>query len=482
MINKYPLLIYPFLHIIFNLKCEIISTRGILLINMYKFDNIIYYKLIEYKYCFFFFTIFNLYIFFHIGVNKMKISGIVVEYNPLHNGHVYHINKTKELTNCDVLIAVMSGSFNQRGIPSVIDKWNKTLTALHNGVDLVIELPALYSLSSAEFFSFGAISLLNSLGVVDSICFGSEHGDVTLLSHIAEILNTEPQEFKSVLKAKLKEGLVYPKARTHGISAYLNNNSMANNMSLNDYSKLEDILNSSNNILGIEYIRSLKKLNSDIETYTLKREGAAYNSDELNSIFSSATSIRKFLKSGDSIESLSSHLPVQVYELLKTLGLSKYPFPFYDSMFPYIKHRILTNNGNLLKIPDVSEGLDFKIAKGVLEGISYEAAIDLIKSKRYTYTRISRALCQYFVGFDNYNTGVLRTLPCPYARVLGFNDKGKSILKSIKNNSSIPLYTKLPKDLNDTMKLDIQSTKAYSLINNKVNYNDDYLISPLILK
>lgn len=412
----------------------------------------------------------------------MKIAGIVVEYNPLHNGHVYHINKTKELTNCDVLIAVMSGSFNQRGIPSVIDKWNKALSALHNGVDLVIELPVLYSLSSAEFFSFGAVSLLDSLGVVDSICFGSEHGDVSLLKEIAHILNEEPEEFKIGLRDKLKEGAVYPKARTHGIMNYLNAKSLLSTLDIENSSQLEDILNSSNNILGIEYIKALLKLNSNMKPFTLKREGASYNSDELNSIFSSATSIRKFLKSRNSIDTLSSHLPTQVYELLKTLHASNYPFTFYEEMFPYIKYKSLVEGGDITKIPDVSEGLDSKIIKGILQNNCYDTAIDFIKSKRYTYTRISRLLCQYFVGFDSFDTETLRTMPCPYARVLGFNEKGKSVLKSIKDNSSIPLYSKMPKELSTTLKLDLQSTKAYSLINSRVNHNDDYLISPLILK
>lgn len=413
----------------------------------------------------------------------MNIAGIIVEYNPLHNGHVYHINKTKELTNCDVLIAVMSGSFNQRGIPSIIDKWNKTLTALNNGVDIVIELPALYSVSSAEFFSYGAVSLLNSLGVVNSICFGSEYGDVDLLKEIAHILTDEPQEFKSLLKSSLKEGLPYPKART----AALLNHFEVESGHLKHYSTLhekdlENILNSSNNILGIEYIKSLKKLNSNIEIFTMKRLGASYNSSELNNIFSSATSIRKFLKLNEGLNQLQAHVPTSVLDLLLKLKDYDYSFTFDEMMYPYIKYKSLLQSKNLSSIPDVIEGLDNKIIKSLSENNSYKESIENIKSKRYTYTRISRILCQYFVGFDEYDTGYLRKQPCPYARVLGFNEKGKSALKSIKTNSSIPLYTKIPKELNDTFKLDIASTKAYSILNKNINYNDDYLISPIILK
>ena len=139
----------------------------------------------------------------------MKISGIIVEYNPLHNGHLFHINKTKELTNSDLIIAVMSGNFNQRGIPSIVDKWKKTSMALNNGVDIVLELPAIYSLSSAEFFSYGSVSLLNSLGIVDSICFGSEAGDIDFLKEVSDLLVEEPPFFKSLLREELDKGLPF---------------------------------------------------------------------------------------------------------------------------------------------------------------------------------------------------------------------------------------------------------------------------------
>ena len=153
----------------------------------------------------------------------MNISGIIVEYNPLHNGHLYHINKTKELTNCDALICVMSGNFAQRGIPSTIDKWTKTKMALNNGVDLVIELPAIYSVSSAEFFSYGSVSLLNSLGIVNNICFGSEHGDINDIYTISNVLRNEPIEFKLLLKTYLSKGIGYPLARANALYDYLIN-------------------------------------------------------------------------------------------------------------------------------------------------------------------------------------------------------------------------------------------------------------------
>ncbi|GCD09520.1 nucleotidyltransferase [Clostridium tagluense] len=406
----------------------------------------------------------------------MNISGIIVEYNPLHNGHVYHINKTKEITNCDALICVMSGNFAQRGIPSTIDKWTKTRMALNNGVDLVIELPAIYSVSSADFFSYGSVSLLNSLGIVDNICFGSEQGNIKDIYDISNILLKEPIEFKSLLKTYLSKGIVYPRARSNALYDYLIN-------SKNDISKLllEDFLKSPNNILGIEYCKSLIKLNSSIKPYTLKREGASYNSNMLHNEFSSATAIRKFIKENGSLGELEGHVPNSVLAEILNLYSNNYGFTFEDSMFPYIKHKSATSKNSLVNLPDVSEGIDNKIIKSLQNNLNYGGALEDIKSKRYTYTRISRILCQYFIGFDSFDSKKLRAMACPYARVLGFNSKGKSILKSIKSNSSIPLYTKLPKDQNDTLQLDIQSTRAYSIINSSINPNSDYLISPIIV-
>ncbi len=407
----------------------------------------------------------------------MNISGIIVEYNPLHNGHLYHINKTKELTNSDALICVMSGNFAQRGIPSSIDKWTKTKMALNNGVDLVLEIPAVYSVSSAEFFSYGSVSLLNSLGIVDNICFGSEHGDIDDIYNISNILLKEPVEFKLLLKTYLSKGIGYPIARANALYDYL----ISSNM---DISKLllGSFLNSSNNILGIEYCKSLIKLNSSIKPYTLKRQGASYNSNLLHSEFSSATAIRKFVKENGSLSKLEGHVPNSVLAEILNLYSKNYKFTFEDSIFPYIKHKSFTFKNSLVNLPDVSEGLDNKIIKSLQNNLSYSSALEEIKSKRYTYTRISRILCQYFIGFDNFDIKKLRSAPCPYARVLGFNSNGKSILKSIKSNSSIPLYTKLPKELNETLQLDIQSTRAYSLINSSISHNSDYLISPIIIE
>lgn len=405
----------------------------------------------------------------------MKISAIISEYNPIHKGHVHHINRTKELADSDAIICIMSGNYVQRGIPAIIDKWNRTKAALECGADLILELPVVYSLSSAEFFAQGAVSLLNSLGVIDSISFGSEIGDINFIMKIANVLLKEPCELKNKLKLNLDKGYAYPKARSLALIDYFTEvEGISNN-------NLSESLNSSNNILGIEYCKSLLRLKSSITPYTIKREGSTYNDKDLNSIFSSATSIRKYIKDNKSIDELREHMPDKSYELLKGLKNANYPFVFESLMLPYIKYKYFNHKESLINLPDVSEGLHNRIYEGLLNENSYEDLIEKIKSKRYTYTRISRILCQYFVGFDNYPTDELRSQPSPYCRILGFNKEGMKALKHIKKNSSIPVYTKLPRNINSTMKLDIMATQTYSLLNSFISPMDDYLISPIII-
>lgn len=406
----------------------------------------------------------------------MNITGIIVEYNPLHNGHLKHISETKKITNCDGLIAIMSGNFVQRGLPSILDKWTKTEIALLNGVDLVIELPTLYSLSSAEFFSFGAINILDSLNVVNNICFGSEIGNTESLIKLSQILIDEPYEYKISLKKYLHQGLSYAKSRNMALKDF---NDKFNFLPL----PIDTLLNSSNNILGIEYIKALLKLNSCIKPYTIKREGADYRDEKIHNKYSSASSIRKFLKEKNNINELSSHIPYECFEVLQNLKDKCFNFSLEDSMIKHIRYKYALGEKNIRNIPDVSEGLDNRIYKFLEQNLNFNETVLSIKSKRYVYSRISRVLCQYFVGFEHYDILNMRKETPSYARILGFNKKGAEILNKIKKSSDINLYTKIPKFINeDTLKLDIQSTRVYSLINSNLNFNEDYLKSPIIIK
>lgn len=401
----------------------------------------------------------------------IKISSIISEYNPIHNGHFYHIQKTKELTNCDALIVVMSGNFMQRGTPAIIDKWNRTRMAISCGADLVIELPTIYAMSSAEFFSHGAVSLLHNLNVVNFLSFGSEDGDLSLIQNIANILSNEPIEYKDYLKTYLSQGLPFTTSRSKALYKYIKNHfNYQNNLDI-----IEKTILGSNNILAIEYCKALISNNSSINPITIKREGSSYNDSNLNNVFSSATSIRKFLKNNLDFAELKKHIPSGAFKILNELYISNYPFIFDDFMLPYIKYKALTMPNSIKSIPEASEGLDNKILKELLNSSNYTDIVLNIKSKRYTYTRISRILSQYFIGFENFDIHSLRASSPSYARILGFNDKGKDVLKLIKNNSDIDLITKVPKNPCPMLQLDIAATKAYSLINPSINYNDDYI-------
>lgn len=401
----------------------------------------------------------------------MNITGIITEYNPFHNGHLYHLNSAKNSTKCDGIVCIMSGNFVQRGEPALIDKWKRAEMALLNGVDLVIELPTFYSLSSAEFFASGAIKILNNIGVVKNIFFGSESGKIELLYKIAKLLTLESDILQYNIKENLKTGVTYAKAREAALINILNDDS------------LTEVLSNSNNILGIEYIKALLKINSNINALTMKREGSKYNDKDLNTIFSSATSIRENLKNGHDLSSLKPYMPKASLDILNNLIEDNYPFIFEKEMYEYIKYKLLTNCINFNNLFEAKEGLDNKFLKEIYFSSSYEDLIFRIKSKRYTYTKISRLMTQIFLSLDNYSFHELIKDENLYARVLGFNNTGKLILKEMKKNSTIPIITKVPKHINNPLlSLDIQATKAYSILNSKVNPLSDYLISPIIKK
>lgn len=399
----------------------------------------------------------------------MNITGIITEYNPFHNGHLYHLNSAKKSTNCDGVVCIMSGNFVQRGEPALIDKWKRAEMAVLNGVDLVIELPTFYALSSAEFFARGSVSILDSIGVVNNIFFGSECGDINFLKKIAKTLTTESFDLQYKIKENLKTGMTFAKAREIALKEILKDDS------------LEDVLSNSNNILGIEYIKSLINLNSSILPMTLKREGSKYNDKSLTSSFASATSIRESFKKDLSIKELEHFLPSESIDFLQTLKENNYSFVFEKEMYPYIRSKLLTDCINFNNLFEIKEGLENKFLKEIYDSNSYEDLIFKIKSKRYTYTKISRLMTQIFLSLDKYSHDELIKPINLYARVLAFNSTGRAILKEMKNNSKIPIITKVPKNINNPLlNLDIQATKAYSILNSKVHPLSDYLQSPII--
>ncbi|RXI46828.1 nucleotidyltransferase [Clostridium tetani] len=402
----------------------------------------------------------------------MNITGVIVEYNPFHNGHLYHLNKTKEITDCDGIVAVMSGHFVQRGSPALLDKWTRAKLALLNGVDLVLELPTIYSTSSAEFFAYGATSLLDGINIVNNLCFGSELGNIDIILKTSKILQEEPSSFKEDLKNFIDKGISFPNAREKALINFMRKEK--NSFDFNN------VLCLSNNILALEYCKNLFKINSNIKPFTVKRQGSHYNCLHLRDNLSSATAIREYIGNNENLDNLVKSVPETVLNMLKNFQNEQCKFPFEEDMFTYIKHKYFSNTGSIENLPDVSEGIHNRIYRALDTCNTLKEAMNMIKTKRYTYTRIKRILCHYFIGMDMINSDELRRKPCPYARILGFNRKGQDILKLIKKSSNIPIINKIPKKIDSTLNLDINATKCYSLLNKKVNPLDDFLKKPVL--
>ncbi len=346
-----------------------------------------------------------------------KVLGIVAEYNPFHNGHLYHLNESKKQSGADYSVCVMSGNFTQRGDTAIIDKWSRTEMALKNGIDLVIELPVVYSISSAENFAYGSMSVLDKLGIVDTVSFGSEVGDLTILDSIAEILCTEPKEYVSLLNHELSRGISFPKAREKALLMYLN-----------DIRKYANVLSNPNNILGIEYLKALRNLKSNLTPMTIKRKDSDYNSTAIKDGLASSTAIRKIITKPSS---LSKVVPEETFSIIDNKikhgqivnGLST-----FEKEILY-KLRIMPVEW-IADLPDVSEGLEHAIKNAANSCNNVADLVSLVKSKRYTQTRIQRILLYALLDItkqdmENSKKGV------PYIRVLGMTENGKQLLSSI---------------------------------------------------
>ncbi len=389
-----------------------------------------------------------------------KVLGIIAEYNPFHNGHLYHLENSKKLTGADYTIAVISGNFVQRGSTSIINKWDKAKMALSNGVDLVIELPVLYSISSAENFSDGAIKILNSLGVVDFLSFGSETSDINVLKNVANVLYSEPNEYKNILSHELKKGLSFPKARENSLLMYLN-----------DIRTYSGALSSPNNILGIEYLKALKKYNSNIQPVCIKRVDAEYNSTDFSNDIASATAIRSLIKN-KSFEIIETLVPSDTYSILIENirnGHIVEDLSVFEKEIIYVLRKMSVEE--ISNLPDVSEGLEYSIKNAANSCNSIVEFLNIVKSKRYTSTRLQRILLYALLGITKKDMEISKST-LPYVRVLGFNDNGKMLISEIsKNNPKLKIITSVKKfvdsnhnkNLNRILDKDIFATNVYTI-------------------
>ncbi len=334
----------------------------------------------------------------------MHIVGIVAEYNPFHTGHKYHIEKAREETAADGIVAVMSSSFVQRGEPAVFDKWTRALHALENGVDVVLELPTVYALSSAEGFARGAVQTLKATGVVDTISFGSECGDAEKLRRAADILEAEPPVFKEVLRKSLREGKSYAAARAHALAAV--------------DSEAATLLSSPNNILALSYLRTAGK---EMHVHTVKRQGADYLETKPCGTFASALALRRMLSEGKSIEAFVPY---------KTEGLSIHALEQYENLILYA-----LRTSEWKEYASIPETVKKRLADCKMN--SLEMAMESAKRKSIPMAAIKRALTHVLLQ----NSLSSSVLPA-YIRVLGFTSRGAAILKEMKKTARLPVITR----------------------------------------
>lgn len=382
----------------------------------------------------------------------MRIVGLIAEYNPFHNGHKYHIEKAKEIANADAVVVVMSGNFVQRGAPAIMPKHLRAEAALKCGADLVVELPVCYATGTAEQFAYGAVSLLDKLGCIDAICFGSECGDINLLSNVARLLCDESNEYKNELQTNLRSGMSFPLARQNALDKlYPNCN----------YGQL---LSNPNNILGIEYLKALYHLDSNIVPMTIRREVSHYHDAELQEQFSSASALRNTISDGNFAQ-LYGQIPSACIPSLEDGYEVRYPV-YANDFSLLLKYKLLNETStSLLEYADVSEELANRICNRLNDYVSFEQFCELLKTKEITYTRISRALIHILLGVKKSDY-----VEIEYARVLGFRSSSIDLLSELKKSSSISLLSKLGK--NDTLsdstrnmlEIDINSSNLYESV------------------
>lgn len=344
----------------------------------------------------------------------MRICGVIAEYNPFHNGHKYQIDKIKE-SGYDAIVAVMSGNAVQRGDLAIAEKHVRARQALLNGVDLVVELPMPFALSSAERFALGGVSILDSLGVVDGLCFGSECGDIDKLLKIADF------NIDSKIAGYLSEGVNYATALQSLIDTELGK-------------EFSDILSEPNNVLGIEYLRALKVLNSDITPFTVQREGVGHSDLSANKGFCSAQYIRENIGNID----ISQYMPESAYEVLKlAINIGDAPVRLENNEAVVLSALRMKDVEYFSQLHDISEGIENRLNFAVRNACSLEELYSLVKTKRYAMARIKRLVLNALFDISNDYTS---SLP-PYIRVIGFTERGREILREAKLNSSKPICT-----------------------------------------
>ena len=398
----------------------------------------------------------------------MRVLGLVVEYNPFHSGHLYHLEESRRVCQPDLTIAIMSGNFTQRGDAAIVDKWARAEMAVRCGVDVVFELPVAWAVRSARDFALGGVWHLDRAGATH-LCFGSESGSAEDLSHAADVLQEESVEYQLALRAELGTGVSYPRARYQALQK------------LGDQASI--VLQEPNNILGVAYLLALRKIKSNIMPITIMRQGASYHDDNLDTPLASATAIRLGILSDKPVDSLP--VPLATKEIIsRELALGKGPHGI-ENLNLLIKYAI-RNQGtdNLSTLLDMEAGLAFRLKRCEESSATVQELISCIKTKRYPWTRIQRILCYALLGITTEVTDSIHSEGPQYLRLLALKKEAAPLLKHLK--TSIPIVTR-PSELkgNSSLSLDVHATNIYALGFPEIKYSgaqQDLTRPPVIIE
>ncbi|WP_226578445.1 nucleotidyltransferase [Halobacillus litoralis] len=380
----------------------------------------------------------------------MNSCGLIVEYNPFHNGHLYHLEESKKHADADCIIAIMSGNFLQRGEPAIMDKWHRAEAALRQGADLVLELPFLYAVQHSDFFSKGAVQTLAELGV-DTICFGSENGRIHAFTKAFDHLQAHQDTYEATVRTYLNEGYSFPEASRLGYEAI-------------EFPTDTIDLSQPNNILGYSYVKQMLTYSPSVKPLTISRKDNHYHDETITGTIASATSIRKeMLGKQEVTDKAASSIPSTTEELLDQYKETQGLWHNWEAYFHLLQYKLLTTDEQTLRgFHGVDEGLEYRLKRAIKEAATFEEFITAVKTKRYTWTRLQRTLAHILVGTDKQQAGgLLRESPPPYARVLGMNDIGKKYLKTAKKQVGIPLITQPQQLKHPLLDLEARASAAY---------------------
>ncbi|QIL46727.1 nucleotidyltransferase [Vagococcus coleopterorum] len=385
--------------------------------------------------------------------------GVIVEYNPFHTGHQYHLMKAREASGADVVIAVMSGNFLQRGEPAIVDKWQRAEAALANGADLVIELPTAYAVQSADYFAEGGVSLLHALGV-DSLCFGTDSEEILDYEAFAKFNQTNKAELEQSFQELQGQGLSYPQQMT---AVY---QKLYPNWPLKD--------NSPNHILGMSYAKANQEYPEPMTLYPIQRQGAGYHEKGTdNHDYLSATAIREALKE-NRVEEIKSFVPRETMTALINSSAID-----WETAWPLLKYQLISQTVEELgQIYQMTEGIEYRLKEMSIKAQSFDEFVSLVKNKRFTWTRIQRLSTYVLLGIKHSDIEAVRTNP--YIRVLGFNTVGKDFLNQQKNDLELPLIVNVNQKNHGLVNLDIKAGQVYDLLTNS-QQEQDYRRKPIVI-